>query len=363
MKYKVDKENKQIKIPNVEFEILNKEKEVVDKITTNEDGYAISKRIPIGEYYIKEVKTNAQYVLNEEIIKINIKDDIVLKLEIENEKKKGKIQILKSSSNDSPILNIKSGDVLEGVQFEIFDEKGKLVDTVITNENGQAISKDLQLGRYKVKEKSANKYYILNEHEFIVNIEKHNEVKMLEVQNEAIVPNLDIEKTGQQYAEKNEEIKYEFDIKNISNTELDNFTWIEFIPYKDCKITKMITGIYNKNIDYDIYYKTNQNDYRLFKTVNSLVSEYLSFDILELEKEEMITEIKVEYKTVSKDFCATVRPTIFVKIDNGVNKDDKIINITELSGNIEDYVVKDKSSFETIIREKEIIKKLPKTGY
>jgi len=29
---------------------------------------------------------------------------------------------------------------------------------------------------------------------------------------------------------------------------------------------------------------------------------------------------------------------------------------------VQDYIVEDKSSFETIIKEKEIIKKLPKTG-
>ena len=360
--YKVDKENNQIKIPDVEFEILDKDKIVVEKMKTNEAGYAISKRLPVGKYYLKEVRTNAEYVLNAETLKIDIKENSVLKLEIENEKKKGKIQIIKTSSNDSPILNIKTGEVLGGVQFEIFNEKGKLVDTITTDEKGEAISKDLEIGRYKVKEKSTNKYYILNTEEFIVNIDKHKEVKVLEIQNEAVVPNLDIEKTGQQYAEKNEEIKYEFEIKNISNTKLDNFTWTEFIPYEACKITKMVTGIYNQNLDYEIYYKTNQNDYRLLKTVNSLVNEYLRFDMLELEKEEIITEIKVEYKTVSKDFYAAVRPCIFVKIDNDVKKDDRIINSTELSGNIEEYTVRDTSSFETIIKEKEIVKKLPKTG-
>lgn len=360
--YKVDKENNQLKIPGVEFEILDRNNKIADKIKTNEAGYGISKRLPIGEYYLKEVKTNSEYILNEKFLKINIKENSVLKLEIENEKKKGKIQIIKTSSNDSPISNIKTGEALEGVEFEVFNEKGKLVDKITTDEKGEAISKDLEIGRYKVKEKSTNKYYILNAEEFIVNIEKHNEIKVLEVQNEAIVPNLDIEKTGQQYAEKNEEVKYEFDINNTSNTQLDNFTWTEFIPYEDCKITKMATGIYNENLDYDIYYKTNINDYRLFKTVNSLEIEYLSFDMLELEKEEIITEIKVEYKTVAKHFNTFVKPAVFVKIDNNVKKGDSIINTTQLSGNIEEHTVRDTSSFETIIQEKEIIKKLPKTG-
>ena len=360
--YKTDKENKELKISDVEFEILDEENKIVDRLTTNEKGYAISKRLPIGEYYLKEVKTNSKYALNDEIIKIEIKEDKVLKVNVENEKIKGKIQIIKSSSTDSPILNIKKGEFLSDVVFEIFNDKGEIVDTVVTDESGQALSKELEKGRYKVKEKITNKYYILDTNEFFVNIEKDNEIKVINVLNDPIIPQIDIEKTGQQFAEKNEEIKYEFNIENISNSKLDNFTWKEYIPYEQSKVTKMITGIYSENIDYKIFYKTNQNDYRLFKKVNSCTSEYLDFDTLNLSKDEMITEIKVEYKTVSGDFKAVVKPTILVKINNDVKKDDKIINITELSGNVEDYIVKDKSSFETIIKEKEILKKLPKTG-
>jgi len=360
--YKTDKDDSNIKIPNVEFEILDESNRVIDKIVTNENGYAISKRIPIGKYHLKEVKTNSNYVLNNKIIEINIESDKVLKIEIENEKIKGKIQIIKTSSNDSPILGIKQGESLEGVEFEIFNSNNQLVETLITDESGKAISKDLEIGKYKVKEKTANMYYILNNNEFIVNIDKNNEVEILEIKNEAAVPNLNIEIRGQQKAEKNEEIKYEFEIENTSNTKLDNFTWVEYIPYEDSKVSKMVTGIYNENVDYEIYYKTNQNDYRLFKTVNSLTSEYLSFNELNLVNKEMIIEIKVEYKTVSKDFEAIVKPVVFTKIDNNVKKEDKLVNNTNLSGNIEEHVVIDNSNFETIIIEKEIVKKLPKTG-
>ena len=359
---KVDKDNNNIKIENVEFQILNKNNEVVDILTTNVEGVAVSKKLPIGEYYLKEIATNSKYVLDANKIQVTIEEDKITNIVAENEKKKGKIQIIKTSSNDSPILNIKKGEYLQNVEFEIFNESGTLVDVIVTDENGQGISKDLEIGRYKVKEKSTNKYYILNTNEFFVNIKENGKVEILEIQNEAIIPNLDIEKTGQQYAEKNEEIKYEFDIKNNSNTKLDNFTWIEFLPYNNSKITKIVTGIYNENLDYEIYYKTNKNDYRLFKTVNSKMSQYLSFDTINLEKKEVITEIKVEYKTVSENFSAIVKPSIITKIDSNVKNNEKIINITELSGNIEEYVIKDKSEFETIIKEKEILKKLPKTG-
>lgn len=359
---KTDKEDNNIKITDVEFEILDSNNQVVDTLKTDINGYAISKKIPIGNYYLKEIKTNDKYVLNTEIFEIRIEENKILNMNIKNEKAKGKIQVIKSSSNDSPILNIKKGEYLSEVTFEIFNENGVLVDTIITDESGQAISKDLYVGRYKVIEKSTNKYYILNTNNFFVNINKNNEIKILDIKNDPVIPIVNIEKTGQQFAEKNEEIKYEFDIQNMSNTELNNFIWKDYIPYEKSKITKMITGIYNKELEYEIYYKTNLNDYKLFKKVNSFKSEYLTFESLKLSNEEIITEIKVEYGMVPTDFKCIVKPAIFTKIENNVKNGDSIVNITEISGNVEEYIAKDKSSFETIIEETKILKKLPKTG-
>ena len=37
-----------------------------------------------------------------------------------------------------------------------------------------------------------------------------------------------------------------------------------------------------------------------------------------------------------------------------MKKEDKIINNTNLSGTLEEYIVRDSSSFETIIKEKEM---------
>ena len=360
--YKTDSNDKKIKLSNVEFEILNSNKKIVDKLITDENGYAISKRLETGEYYLRETKTNDKYILNNDITKINIEYNKVLKLNIQNEKQKGKIKIIKTSSKDSPILNIKYGEIIQGVEFQIFNSKNELVETLITDEKGQAISKNLEIGRYKVIEKNTNSNYILNSKEFFVNINSNNEIKTLEVENEPIIPSVDIEKVGQQFAEKNEEIKYEFDIKNISNTELDEFTFVEYIPYEYCKLTKMITGTYNKNLYYEIYYKTNINDYKLLTCANTLVSQYINFEDIDLEKEEIITELKIEYRTVSEDFRTEIKPCIFTKINNNVKEDDEIINSTQLTGRIGEVVVTDISAFKTIIKNKKIVKKLPKTG-
>ena len=45
----------------VEFDILDEDNKVVDTLVTDEFGYAQTKELPLGKYYIKEKKTNEYY--------------------------------------------------------------------------------------------------------------------------------------------------------------------------------------------------------------------------------------------------------------------------------------------------------------
>lgn len=360
--YKTDADDHTIKLQEVEFDILDDNDHIVDTIITDQNGYAISKRLPIGEYYLKEIKTDRKYVLNDEMTKVQIKENEVQTLNIANHKIKGRIQIIKVSSKNSPVLNITKGDAVANASFEIYDSNKNLVDVLVTDEKGMAVSTELEMGRYRIKEVHTSEQYILNANEFWVNIEKNNEIKELQIENEPVIPRLEIEKTGQDEAHANEEIKYEFAIQNTGNSALNDFTWTEMIPYEQVKITKMITGKYNSNSDYQIYYKTNQKEETLLKEVNSNTSEYLDFTSIPLSKNEIITEIKMKYGTVPAGFKTDVNPVIFVKVEENVRKDDSIINQTNLTGTCAGYELRDEDSFKTKIKELKIEKKLPRTG-
>ncbi len=360
--YKTDEENHQIKLQGVEFEVLDVNEQIVDKITTNESGYAISKRLPIGEYYLKETKTNEKYILNNEIVKVEVEYNQVSSIHVTNKKIKGRIQIIKTSSKDSPILEIKKGESLPNVTFEIYNSENQLVDTLVTDENGQALSNELEKGRYKIKEINTLTHYLLNTNEFFIVLENNNEVKKLEIENEPAIPKLNIEKIGPQEAYQNDEIRYDFEIKNTGNVELSDFTWTEHIPYEKAKLTKMITGIYNKNLNYKIFYKTNQKDYELLKEVNTTTSEYIDFSTISLAKKEIITEVKIEYGVVPVDFKSIVSPSILVKINGNANENEVITNRTDLSGNTNGFTLTDEDTCETVVKERKIEKKLPRTG-
>ena len=62
-------------LQNVEFEILDNNMNIVQKVTTDEYGYCKTERIPIGKYYIKETKTNPNYELLKELVEVEIKEN------------------------------------------------------------------------------------------------------------------------------------------------------------------------------------------------------------------------------------------------------------------------------------------------
>jgi len=54
------------------FEIYDRSNKLVDTITSNKNGLAISKTLPLGRYMIQEVKAPANYLLSTEIINVEI---------------------------------------------------------------------------------------------------------------------------------------------------------------------------------------------------------------------------------------------------------------------------------------------------
>ena len=78
----------------------------------------------------------------------------------------GKIKITKFDEADADVK-------LKDVKFDIIDKAtNKVVDTVVTDENGIALSKALNDGKYIVKEKKTKSGYIVNSQEFEVELKE-----------------------------------------------------------------------------------------------------------------------------------------------------------------------------------------------
>ncbi|MCU5252195.1 SpaA isopeptide-forming pilin-related protein [Bacillus cereus] len=82
-----------------------------------------------------------------------------------NKPSTGKVKIKKVDSNND-------NKKLEGAKFQIEDSKGKIVGELVTNEEGEVISKDLPIGNYTLVEVEAPKGYELLKEKITVKIEK-----------------------------------------------------------------------------------------------------------------------------------------------------------------------------------------------
>ncbi|MCM1207510.1 MAG: SpaA isopeptide-forming pilin-related protein [Ruminococcus sp.] len=96
---------------------------------------------------------------------------------------------------------------MEGVEFDITDEDGNLVEKLVTDETGKAYSKQLDFGVYKVKEIVPDGYvdkrvvYTV-EYEWSEDIETADLVGTLTVDNEACNTQVNVYKTGEGLIEK-----------------------------------------------------------------------------------------------------------------------------------------------------------------
>ena len=97
---KQDQQTKQ-KLKGVEFELLNDKKEVIHTgLVTNEKGVIEIENLVPGIYYIKETKTIDDYILNEELTKVEIGFNEIVTVSIDNNKgKQPEIEVEKTKKN------------------------------------------------------------------------------------------------------------------------------------------------------------------------------------------------------------------------------------------------------------------------
>jgi len=133
---KVDKDDNNILLEGVEFQLLDEKGNVVDTKTTDKDGKVSFSNINIGNYIIRETKTQEQYnlaLVTDTNITVEWNQDS--KIMIENEKKKGQIEVYKLSEDDNKYTNLPANSPLPGTVFELYDEAGNLLETLTTDEN------------------------------------------------------------------------------------------------------------------------------------------------------------------------------------------------------------------------------------
>lgn len=158
---------------------------------TNKEGYLITpEKLPYGDYSLKEVQAPYGYVLDDTPIPFSITQEnsstdtgvTVVKVKARDVAQKGVINITKTGEifssveeNNGVYIPKYSVGNLKGAVFEVYAaedittldgtvryDQGSLVDTITTDDDGVAKSKELYLGKYTVIEKTAPNGYVHN---------------------------------------------------------------------------------------------------------------------------------------------------------------------------------------------------------
>ncbi|MGF2772706.1 MSCRAMM family protein [Bacillus cereus] len=165
---KVDSNNDNKKLVGAKFHIEDSNKKVVGELVTNEEGEAISKDLPKGNYTLVEIEAPKDYELLKDKIAVKVEKDAVVEIKIGNKKlpdPMGKMKLVKVDISDK-------NKKLARAKFHIEDSKGKIVGELVTNEEGEVVSKDLPIGNYTLVEVEAPKGYELLKEKITVKVEK-----------------------------------------------------------------------------------------------------------------------------------------------------------------------------------------------
>ncbi len=196
---KVDKDNKEYRIPDVTFEVFDETtNEVVGTMTTDENGVATIDNLKVTHTYsVKETISNYKYKLNEQVVtNIVLTPDEITSINFENEKLKGKMKVIKVDKDNVEYK-------ISGVTFEILDSKGNVVETLVTDENGEAVSSDLPCvdETYYLRETITQDTYVLSDEVKEV-VLTADEITNIVFENEKIKGKLQITKIDSNNSEK-----------------------------------------------------------------------------------------------------------------------------------------------------------------
>ncbi|WP_142402239.1 SpaA isopeptide-forming pilin-related protein [Bacillus wiedmannii] len=177
---KVDENDENIVLKDAKFDVIDKDNNVVATVTTNEKGIAEVKDLPFGDYFVKEISAPEGYIKVDTPVKVTIDNTNVMKIVMKNTKKveNGQFKLLKKDSE--------SGQLLPGAKFDVIDKDGNVVETIITDGKGEALSKQLPVETYTLKEVEAPKGYELSSSLVHVDVAANNTVTV-DVLNKKIV--------------------------------------------------------------------------------------------------------------------------------------------------------------------------------
>ena len=158
--------------------------DVVDTVTTDEDGFAKSKELYLGKYTVVETKAPTGMVINKEkhsVVLTYAGQDVAvteIATSFVNERQKVKISLGKILEQDET-FGIGKNDEIKNISFGLYAKEDivsssgtvipadGLIEIITLDENGKAtVNTDLPFGSYYIKEIATDEHYILSDTQY-----------------------------------------------------------------------------------------------------------------------------------------------------------------------------------------------------
>ena len=219
---KIDEETGE-PLEGAEFEMVKADtNEVVENITTKENGKITSGLHPFGDYIVREIKAPNKYTLNGKEYPVTISEHMqTIEITHANRIIKGRVAINKF---DSEFTDLK----LKDAEFTIYDKNDNEVDKLITDENGYDESIDLNYGDYYMKETKAPVGYKLSDKVYDIQIREDKKVYTFDVPNDVIKGQIQIVKVDSENEEKPVE-GAEFDVEAVKVDGIETGTVVDHV--------------------------------------------------------------------------------------------------------------------------------------
>ena len=172
-------------LEGIKFCVYTKDDKEVKCGKTDKDGLLTFSDLNLGEYYIKEVETLENYILDEtkHEVTLKYKDQytpvITYETIIENRVPTGKLEFTKTDFSESKTL--------PNTTIEIYSEDDILIFSGKTDENGKIVIDKLPIGKFYILEKEAPEGYKINEEKMWFEIKADGEIIKSTMKDEQII--------------------------------------------------------------------------------------------------------------------------------------------------------------------------------
>ena len=279
--------------------------------------------LPNGVYYIRELSTNGQYVLNDNEYDFEIAyhgEDVsnyVVQIgedgKINNELARGTIQVQKADSSDAD-------KKLEGIKFNISADKdmSNIIKTAETDVKGIATFSNLELGTYFIQEDGQVDGYVLNDHVYKVEVTADSDLLTITCENTPT--EMEFSKVGETGSEELEGAKLQV-IDKETGSIIDEWIsgkephYIHYLVEGEEYVMKEISAPYGYEIAEEITFTAGDGQKVTMK--DKMIRSYIKVNKVDAEDHKDILKV-AEFTLYSDAACTKKIRTAKTDTKNGI---------------------------------------------